>query len=91
MPKLDPQFVDAANGDYAILASSPAAGGGAELSSADSQYWTPGYDGCPVTFVGNRPTAGAFQRLRPAYVAAAPVYGGFEGFSPRDGGVRHGL
>ena len=90
VPRRDPQFADAVNGDYAILASSPAAGGGVEIGDTAYQYWTPDYDGCPVTFVGMRPTAGAFQRLRPACSAAA-VYGGFEGYgSGVTNAVAHG-
>ena len=86
-PKLDPQFADAVNGDYAIMASSPAAGGGV-LTDKDYQYWTPGYDGYPVSFVGRKPTAGAFQCLRPAYTATASAYGAFVG---KDGGVTNAV
>ena len=77
--RLDPQFVDAANGDYALLASSPAVGGGTEIDDDSYRYWTPGYDGHPVLFVGMRPTAGAFQCPRPAYSVSTPAWGGFVG------------
>lgn len=79
-PMLDPQFVDAANGNYELMASSPAAGGGVLLDSS-YQYWTTGYDGYPIHFAGRNPTAGAFHCPRAAYAVAASPYGAFEGLA----------
>ena len=81
LPKADPQFADESAGDFALLASSPAVGGGV-LGAADYQCWTTSYDGFPIQFVGGRPTAGAFHGTKAAYSAACdPAYGTFEGGS----------
>ena len=79
-PNLDPQFVDAANGNYELMASSPAAGGGV-FENVSYRYWTTGYDGYPIHFAGRNPTAGAFHCPRAAYCVAASPYGAFDGLA----------
>lgn len=73
---VDPQFVDEANGDYHLLRSSPAYGGGDAWTkmSAPGTSWTKeqafssyyrflacDMDGAWPTFVGGNPSAGAYQ------------------------------